>query len=80
MENDSIVIVEEIPETKDYSDYAFDKKIEVIDDSKADFDAINKKIEELKAEAVQLQQEHSEDTKAAYENAIKELEKTRDEY
>lgn len=79
-ESDSIVVVEEIPTTKDYGVFTYEQKDEVITDAKAELDAINKKIDELKAEVADKQKELSAETKAAYENAIKDLEKTRDDY
>lgn len=77
-EGDSIVVVEEIPVSKDYTAYTFEQKNEVVADAKAELDAINKKIDELKAEAAAKQQELSAEAKSGYDNAIKELEQTRD--
>ena len=79
-ESDSIVIVEEIPETKDYSAFTFEQKNEVIADAKAELDVLNKKIDDLKAEAKDTKKELSADVKSNYEKAIKDLEKSRDEY
>ena len=80
VESDSIVIVEEIPETKDYSAFTFEQKDEVIADAKAELDVINKKIDELKAETANKQKELSDEAKTSYDTAIKDLEKARDDY
>ena len=80
MESDSIVIVEEIPTTKDYSAFTFEQRNDVIADSKGELDLINKKIEELKADLKDKKNELSAEAKTNYEKAIIDLEKSRDDY
>lgn len=81
VDNDSIVVVEEVPTTatKDYSVYTFEQKNEVVTDAKAELDALNKRIDELKAEA-DRNKDLSAEAKARYDQAVKDLEKARDDY
>ena len=78
-DNDSIVVVEEVTTTKDYSGYTYEQKSEVVADAQAELDAINKRIDELKAEA-DSKSDLSTEAKANYDQAVKDLEKARDDY
>ena len=80
IESDSIVIVEEVPITKDYSTYTFEQKNDVIADAKAELNVINEKIDDLKADVKDKKNELSAEAKTNYEKAIKDLEKSRDDY
>lgn len=80
VEIDSLVTVEVIPDTKDYSAFTFEQKNEVMADAKAELEVINKKIEQLKADLKDKKNEFSGEAKTNFEKSIKDLEKSRDEY
>lgn len=80
IDSDSIILVEELPEVKDYNIYSFEQKELVVSDAKKELAKINQNIDELKAEINDKTQEITDEAKAEKESAIKELEKIRDDF
>lgn len=67
-ENDSIVIIEELPDKKDYTIYSYEQRGEITTDAKNELAKMKRRLEELKTEYATV--------KENYEAAIQELEQT----
>lgn len=78
--NDSLVVVVEMPNKKDYTMYEFSQKSQVVADAKKEFEAFKLQLSNLKLALKADSNNIASDKKLSYESAIKETEKSQSEY
>ncbi|WP_418893341.1 hypothetical protein [Limibacterium fermenti] len=66
--------------TTDFTVYDYAQKDQAVQEANNELDKLNRRIDELKAEANAKTNELSADAKKSYDNAIADLEKSRDNY